>query len=126
VIVGLGLDIVDVARLRSARERGGERFLRRVFTEAEIESCLRLANPDPSLAARFAAKEAGMKAIGTGWAEGVGWHDLEVVSRPGSAPRMALRGRAADRAAALGAEVIQLSLSHDAGVAAAVVVLESR
>jgi holo-[acyl-carrier protein] synthase len=125
VIVGLGLDLVEVARLRSVRERRGERFLRRVFTETEIEACLNRADPDPSLAARFAAKEAGMKALGTGWADGVRWQDLEVVSAPGSAPRMTLRGRAADCAAALGAEFVQLSLTHDAGVAAAVVVLES-
>jgi holo-[acyl-carrier protein] synthase len=125
VIVGLGLDVVEVARLRSVRERRGERFLNRVFTETEVAACLHRADPDPSFAARFAAKEAGMKALGTGWAKGVRWRDLEVVSAPGAAPRMALWGQAADKAEALRATVVHLSLSHDAGVAAAVVVLES-
>ena len=125
MIVGVGLDLVQIDRIRSARERHGARFLRRVFTDAEIESCLRRADPDPSLAARFAAKEAGMKALGTGWAQGVGWRDLEVVASSNAPPRMALSGKAAERAASLGVGAVRLSLTHEAGVAAAVVLFEA-
>lgn len=125
MIVGLGLDVVEVSRIRALRERRGERFVRRVFTEEELGACLRRPDPDPSLAARFAAKEAGMKALGTGWSAEAGWRDLEVVSRAGEAPRMVLRGPAAERAASLGVDAVHLTLTHDAGVAAAVVILES-
>jgi holo-[acyl-carrier protein] synthase len=125
LIVGLGLDLVEVSRIRSLRERRGESFVRRVFTEGELAACLRRSDPDPALAARFAAKEAGMKALGTGWSGGVGWHDVEVVSRVGEAPRIFLRDGAAERAAALGVVAAHLTLTHDAGVAAAVVILES-
>jgi holo-[acyl-carrier protein] synthase len=125
VIVGVGLDLVRVERIRAARERHGEKFLRRVFTDAEIESCLRREDPDPSLAARFAAKEAGMKALGTGWAQGVGWRDLEVVAPSNAPPGLALSGKAAERAASLGAGRVQVSLTHEAGVAAAVVLVET-
>jgi holo-[acyl-carrier protein] synthase len=123
VIVGLGLDLVDASRIRRLRERRGEHFLRRVFTEAETESSLGRADPDLHLAARFAAKEAAMKALGTGWAQGVGWRDCEVVST-GGPPGLRLHGEAARRAESLGARKAHLSLSHDGGVAAAVVVLE--
>lgn len=126
MILGVGLDIVSVERIRALQERRGERFLRRVFTRREAEACLLKADPAPSLAARFAAKEAGMKALGTGWGEGVGWLDLEVVARPGKVPGLTLRGRAAEVANARGVGVVHLSLSHDAGAAAAVVVLEAR
>ena len=125
MIVGLGIDVVEVERIRDLHRRRGERFQRRVFTPGEIAACLGRADPAPSLAARFAAKEAGMKALGTGWGEGVGWRDLEVVSEAGRPPHLELHGAAAARAAALGAEGWHLSLSHDAGISAAVVVLES-
>jgi holo-[acyl-carrier protein] synthase len=126
VIVGVGLDVVEVARIRSLAERRGERFTARVFTPEELACCEAKADPAPSLAARFAAKEAGMKALGSGWGEGVGWQDLAVVSPPGRPPALELRGEAAARASRLGVSSVHLSLSHDAGVAAAVVVLESR
>ncbi len=125
MIVGLGLDIVDVDRFRAVRERWGDRFLRRVFTEGELETCLGRGNPDRGLAARFAAKEAGMKALRTGWSGGVGWHDLEVVSAPSGAPRIEIRGAAARVARNLGVGAAHLSLSHDGGMAAAVVVFET-
>lgn len=124
MIVGLGLDFIGVDRIRSARQRHGERFLRRVFTEAEIETCLGRSDPDPSFAARFAAKEAGMKALGTGWAGGVAWRDFEVLSTADAPPRFSLSGRGAARAAALGVTGAHVSLTHEAGFAAAVVVLE--
>ncbi|MHB8764488.1 MAG: holo-ACP synthase [Deferrisomatales bacterium] len=126
MILGLGLDLVEVARIRRIREARGERFLRRVFTEAEAAGCLSRRDPDPGLAARFAAKEAGMKALGTGWGEGVGWRDLEVVSAPGCPPRLRLHGAAGAAAERLGVASAHLSLTHDAGVAGAVVVLEGR
>jgi len=126
VILGIGLDVVSVERVRGLWERRREPFLRRVFTPAESAACAAKADPVPSLAARFAAKEAGMKALGTGWAQGVGWRDLEVTSAPGRPPGLALRGRAEEVAASLGVAAVRLSLSHDAGVAAAVVILEGQ
>lgn len=125
MIVGVGIDVVQVDRIRSLHVRRGERFQRRVFTEGERTACLRRHDPAPCLAARFAAKEAAMKALGTGWGEGVGWCDVEVVSVTGKAPRLELHGSAARRAEDLGASRFHLSLSHDGGVAAAVVVLEA-
>lgn len=124
MIVGLGLDLVEIARVRGLRERRGEHFLQRVFTAEEARVCLGRADPDAPLAARFAAKEAGMKALGTGWAQGVGWRDVEVVSELGQVPRLCFHRAAAARAEALGVAAVHLSLTHDAGVAAAVVVLE--
>jgi holo-[acyl-carrier protein] synthase len=124
VILGLGLDLVEVARIRRLRELRGERFLHRVYTPHELGACQGRSDQDNRLAARFAAKEAGMKALGTGWAAGVGWHDLEVIrDRPGP-PSLRLSGAAARKAAELGVRRAHLTLSHDAGVAAAVVVLE--
>lgn len=125
MIVGVGLDLADVARLAGLRRRWGDRLLHRVYTEGELASCLTRGDADAALAARFAAKEAAMKALGTGWSAGVGWRDLEVVSRRGTAPTLRLAGEAAALAARLGVQRVHLSLSHDKGVAAAVVVLES-
>lgn len=125
MIVGLGIDVVEIARVRDLHRRRGNRFCHRVFTAGEADACLGRADPAPGLAARFAAKEAAMKALGTGWGEGVGWQDLEVVSSPGRPPRLELHRGAAARAASLGVRCSHLSLTHDGGVAAAVVVLES-
>ena len=125
MIVGLGIDVVDVKRIRSLRESGGQRFLDRVYTRAEVESCTARADPDPHLAARFAAKEAAMKALGTGWGEGVGWRDVEVVSDMGRPPRLALSGEAEQRARNAGVCQVHVTLTHDGGVAAAVVILEA-
>lgn len=124
MILGVGIDLVDAARLGALRARWGERFLDRVFTPGELESCLPRKDADNALAARFAAKEAGMKALGTGWAAGVGWHDLEVVARRGAAPELHLAGGAAEVAARLGALRVHLSVTHEKGMAAAVVVIE--
>ena len=125
MIVGVGLDLADVARLGALRRRWGERLLRRVYTDAELEACLGRGDADDALAARFAAKEAAMKALGTGWSGGVTWRDVEVVSRRGTAPTLRLTGEAAALAARLGVQGVHLSLSHDKGVAAAVVILEA-
>jgi len=124
MIVGTGIDIAEVPRIREAIERHGERFLKRIFTEGEIQYCESKANRVERYAARFAAKEAGMKAIGTGWNHGVRWRDLEVARKPGGRPTLVLHGKAAEFAAKLGATNIALSLTHTAEQAFAQVILE--
>ena len=125
MIVGTGVDIAEVPRIRQAIERYGERFLKRVFTAEEIRYCTGKVNAAERLAARFAAKEAGMKAIGTGLRGGITWKDMEVVRYPGQRPQLRYSGRAAEIAAALGCKKIHLSLSHTAEQAIAHVILES-
>ncbi len=125
MIVGTGVDITEVARIRAAVDRFGERFLKRVFTPAEVRYCLSKVNAAERLAARFAAKEAGMKAIGTGLHQGVTWQDVEVVRLPGQRPQLRFAGKAAEFAASLGCKRTHLSLSHTAEQAIAYVILES-
>lgn len=125
MIVGTGIDIAEVQRIRKAIERHGERFLQRVFTDGEIQYCESKANRAERYAARFAAKEAGMKAIGTGWNYGVRWRDFEVLRRPGERPILLLHGKAAEFAAKLGTTNVTLSLTHTAGQAMAQVILEN-
>jgi holo-[acyl-carrier protein] synthase len=122
--VGTGIDIAEVPRIREVIERHGERFLKRIFTEGEIQYCESKANRVERYAARFAAKEAGMKAIGTGWNHGVRWRDIEVARKPGGRPTLLLHGKAAEFAAKLGATNIALSLTHTAEQAFAQVILE--
>jgi len=117
--------MVEVARIRAAVERFGDRFLSRVFTPEEVRYCISKANSAERLAARFAAKEAGMKAVGTGLRLGVTWHDVEVVRQPGGRPELRLTGKLADFAARLGCKHLHLSLSHTADHAIAFVILES-
>src|SRR4249920_1648064 len=102
MIVGTGIDIAEVPRIEASIARFGDRFLRRIFTEAEIRYCESKANKTERYAARFAAKEAAMKAIGTGWNRGVTWKDVEVRRLPGGRPTIAFYGRAAEFFAALG------------------------
>lgn len=125
MIVGTGVDITEVARIRQVLERHGERFLQRVFTQEEIRYCAGKVNMAERLAARFAAKEAGMKAIGTGLRGGITWKDTEVVRYPGQRPQLVFHGRAAEIASALGCKRTHLSLSHTAEQAIAHVILES-
>ena len=125
MIVGTGIDITEVARIREAIQRHGERFLQRIFTEGEIQYCESKVNRVERYAARFAAKEAGMKAIGTGWKHGVRWRDIEVARKPGGRPTLLLHGKAAEFAAKLGATNVVLSLTHTAEQAMAQVILES-
>lgn len=125
MIVGTGIDIAEVPRIRQSIDRFGERFLQRVFTEGEIRYCESKANRFERYAARFAAKEAGMKALGTGWNFGVRWRDLEVARKPGGRPTLLLHGKAAEFAAKLGATNIALSLTHTPAQAMAQVILES-
>jgi len=124
VIVGTGIDIIEVPRIAAAVERFGERFLNRVFTASEVRYCQSKQNAMERLAARFAAKEAGMKAIGTGWHGGVTWRDVEVGREPGGRPTVCYSGKAAEFLAGLGARRASLSLSHTSQQAIAQVILE--
>jgi holo-[acyl-carrier protein] synthase len=123
LILGIGVDLVKVERMEKALERG-ERFQRRIFTERETAYCLRHKHPATHFAARFAAKEAGMKAIGTGWSNGVGWKDFEVTLDARGRPNLLLSGKAAEFAKAMGATHTVVSLAHDGGFSIAVVALE--
>jgi holo-[acyl-carrier protein] synthase len=125
VILSIGTDLAEVHRIREANERFGDRFLARVFTTNEIAYSLRKANRFERLAARFAAKEALMKAIGTGLTRGVSWQDIEVVNLPSGKPTLRLTGQAAVHAQRLGATTIHVSLTHTATIAMAVVILEA-
>jgi holo-[acyl-carrier protein] synthase len=125
MIVGTGIDIAEVRRIAESMQRFGDRFLRRVFTEAEIRYCDSKANRAERYAARFAAKEAAMKALGTGWSRGVRWRDLEVTRQPGGRPTLAFHGKAAEFAARLGVKHVALSLSHTSEQAIAQVILEN-
>jgi holo-[acyl-carrier protein] synthase len=125
MIVGSGIDIAEVPRIRQAIERFGDRFVQRIFTAGEIRYCESKANHAERYAARFAAKEAAMKALGTGWNHGVRWRDCEVVRMPGSRPTLVFHGRAGQFASKLGVKNAVLSLSHTAEQAIAQVILES-
>jgi holo-[acyl-carrier protein] synthase len=124
MIVGTGVDITEVERIGAAVKRFGDRFLGRIFTPAEVGYCMGKPNATERLAARFAAKEAGMKAIGTGLRFGVTWHDVEVLRVPGQRPVLKFHGKAAEFAARLGCKRTHLSLSHTADQAIAHVILE--
>jgi holo-[acyl-carrier protein] synthase len=125
MVVGVGTDLIEIARIEASIARFGDRFLARVFTPAEIAYCQRKKNSAESFAARFAAKEAGAKALGTGISQGVSWLELEVTREPSGKPGLALQGRAAARAAALGIRGISLSITHSRDTALAVVIMES-
>jgi holo-[acyl-carrier protein] synthase len=125
MIVGTGIDIAEVPRIAESIERFGDRFLHRIFTEGEMRYCDSKANRVERYAARFAAKEAGMKALGTGWNHGVRWRDVEVVRQPGGRPTILFHGKAAEFASKLGAVRAALSLSHTSEHAIAHVILES-
>lgn len=124
MILGLGTDLVDIARMRSFQERWGERGLHRIFSQDELTYCLALVDPAPSLAARFAAKEAFFKAVGTGWGPGGAWTEVEVRRAGSGRPELVVSGRAATVTAALGVARMHLSLTHARDVAGAVLVLE--
>lgn len=124
MIVGLGTDLVGIARITGVLARHGERFLARVYTAEEIAYCTAARDPGERLAARWAAKEAAMKALGTGWAKGVGFRDIALLPAEAGAPALVLSGGAATRAATLGARRWLCSVSHSDGFAIAVVVLE--
>jgi len=125
VIVGTGVDLAEVDRIRNAIERHGRRFIDRIYTPAEITYVERKANRYERYAARFAAKEAGMKAIGTGWRRGVRWRDFEVKNLPSGRPTLQFHGVAAQFAVSLGVRNVSLSITHTAVQAMAIVILES-
>jgi len=125
MVLGLGTDLMETKRVEQSIERFGDRFLERIFTAGEIAYCmLKKKNAAESFAARFAAKEAGAKALGTGISRGVTWKEFEVRRKPGGRPTLHLSGRAAELAEAMGVRRIQLSLTHSRELAMAVVVAE--
>lgn len=123
-VVGHGVDLTEVARIADLRNRYAERFLERCFTTHEQDTCLPARRADERLAARFAAKEAVLKALGTGLRRGIGWTDVEVVTEPSGQPTVRLHGSAAHIAARLGVTRWHLSLSHAAGFAIASAIAE--
>jgi holo-[acyl-carrier protein] synthase len=125
MILGTGVDIAEVPRIRESIKRFGDRFLRRIFTDGEIRYCEQKARRFESYAARFAAKEAAMKALGTGWSHGIRWRDIEVVRPKGQRPTLQFHGQAAAIAAKLGTNNIALSLTHTSEQALAHVILEN-
>lgn len=121
----MGTDLIEIARVRASLERFGERFLERVYTPGEIAYCRRkLHGAAESFAARFAAKEAGAKALGTGISRGVRWTEIEVRREPGGRPMLFWSGQAAERARAMGVTAVHLSLTHSREMAMAMVVVE--
>jgi holo-[acyl-carrier protein] synthase len=124
MILGVGTDLAEVLRIRRSMEQYGDRFLRRVFTASEIAYASPKANAAERFAARFAAKEAGMKAIGTGWSGGVRWTDFEVANEPSGRPMLRLHGAALRVAEGMGVRRTSVSLTHTAEMAFAVVLLE--
>ena len=125
MILGTGVDLTEVSRIRNAISRYGERFIGRIYTEREVSYVERKANRFERYAARFAAKEAAMKALGTGWRRGVQWKDFEVSNLPSGRPTLLLHGAAQAIADQLGVRHISLSLTHTAETGMAFVVFES-
>ena len=125
MIVGSGIDMVEIPRIQESLDRYGKRFLNRVFTASEQAYCLRKRNAAESLAARFAAKEAGAKALGTGISRGVSWLEIEVVREPGGRPNTRFHGRAAEFASRLGVARAALSITHTSDLSMASVLLEN-
>jgi len=125
MIVGIGVDIARTARIEQTLERHGGRFVNRVFTTGEISYCERFKNRAERYAARFAAKEAAFKALGTGWREGVRWLDVEITHLPSGKPELALSGRAQEIARELGVTRMAVSISHADEYVVAQVVFES-
>ena len=124
MVIGVGTDLMENARIERSIVRFGEAFLKRVFTPGEVAYCRAKRNFAESFAARFAAKEAGAKALGTGISRGVSWREFEVQRKPGQRPELYLSGRAQEIARALGVKRLSLSLTHSRDFAMAVVIAE--
>jgi holo-[acyl-carrier protein] synthase len=124
MILGSGIDLAEVGRIREAIARYGLRFTHRIYTPREIAYAESKANRFERYAARFAAKEAGMKALGTGWKKGVRWQDFEVANLPSGRPTLQLHGVAAQIAERMGVKSIALSITHTAELGMAHVILE--
>jgi holo-[acyl-carrier protein] synthase len=125
LIVGLGLDIAEIDRIEAAIGRHGAPFLERLFTPGEVAYCERHKNKFERYAARFAAKEAAMKALGTGWSQGVRWRDIEVTGEPSGKPTLRLEGVARQIAGRLGVKNISISITHSGNLALAQVIFEN-
>jgi holo-[acyl-carrier protein] synthase len=125
MIVGLGIDISEIDRIQAAIKRHGGPFLERLFTPAEVAYCESHKGKYERYAARFAAKEAAMKALGTGWSRGVRWRDIEVTREPSGKPTLRLEGVAAEIAKRMGVKNISLSITHSGNLALAEVIFES-
>jgi holo-[acyl-carrier protein] synthase len=124
MLIGTGVDLIEIERIAHSIERYGDRFLRRIYTEDEIAYCTSKRSSAESFAARFAAKEAGAKALGTGISRGVTWLEFQIARQPGGRPVLELRGRAALLARELGVKTISLSLTHTGKLAMATVMME--
>lgn len=124
MIIGIGTDIVSIQRIEKAVERFEEKFINKIFTDGEMFYCNGKKEKAPYLAARFAAKESVMKALGTGISKGIGFKDIEVARTQGKRPDIILHGKGKEMAESLGVKDIHLSISHDAGFAVAFVVIE--
>lgn len=124
MIKGIGIDTIELERVARVYGEYGQKFLDRILTDAEREYVARWADPVPRIAGRFAAKEACMKALGTGWGAGVRWRDIEVRRGPAGAPVAHLSGRAAERLAELGASHVHCTISHSNDHAMAMIIIE--
>ncbi|MEO6908514.1 MAG: holo-ACP synthase [Abditibacteriaceae bacterium] len=124
MIIGLGIDVCRIERVRHFVERYGDRFLKRCFTPDEIKHVHRYQNNAENYAGAIAVKEAASKALGTGWRQGVHWKNFEVTHLPSGKPILRVHGKAAEFASEMGVKNINISITHDAGVAAAVVIFE--
>lgn len=125
MICGTGIDIVEVKRIEQAFQRWGNKFLKKFLRAEEIEYCMKQSNPAPSIAARFAGKEAISKAFGTGIGTKLNWHDLEIIHGEHSRPIVKLHGKATDLLTELGGKTPHISLTHSKGQAAALAVIEA-
>ncbi len=126
MIIGLGIDIIEIERVKSAQEKWGDRFTDRVFTESELDSWREAGSADSRLAGRFAAKEAAMKALGVGWGPDASWRELEISNDEKGKPVLSMTGSAAETAGSMGVDSMHVSISHSPLSACAVVVLEGK
>ena len=124
MVTGVGIDIIEIDRIGRALEQLGDRFRNRIFTPLEQQYCEEFRDPVPHYAARFAAKEAAMKALGIGIYSRVPWTDIEIRNLPSGEPTLVLHGRARERARARGSDTYRVSLSHNRTQAVAVVIME--
>jgi len=124
MILGTGIDIIEIERIRASLQKFASRFTQRILLPAEIEYCLRHKDPAPFLAARFAAKEAISKAFGTGISDKLGWHDMEVAKRNSGEPYVVLHGKGKELLEERGGDLVHLSISHTAYHAAVMAILE--
>ncbi|MEI6231436.1 MAG: holo-ACP synthase [Planctomycetota bacterium] len=124
MIVGIGIDIIEIERIQGVYARHGERFAQRILTAAEYAYVMRFKEPSQRLAGRWAAKEAALKALGTGLSHGIGWRDVEILPDSNGKPQLYFHGKAHERAAALGVSVEHVTITHSETVAMAQVILE--